>query len=87
MFAEISKSILANGTSLAFTVTKEDEKQLRVVIIPAKGEADEKSRLNQPLLVIDTPENLDAQLGAQLADYQLVRQEAVNTIAEAATAL
>jgi hypothetical protein len=36
---------------------------------------------------VDTPENLDATLGEQLADYQAARQEARSSIAEVATAL
>ena len=87
MFTELAQTILAGGSSIAFTVTKEDDKQLRVVVMPSKAQADETSKLNQPILVIDTPENLDAQLGAQLASYQLARQETISTVLELESAL
>ena len=38
-------------------------------------------------MIVDTPENLDATLGEQLADYQAARQDARSSLADVTAAL
>jgi len=88
MFAEIAKNIVQNNSSLTFMVSRENDQSIRVVIVPVSLEGSpDHPVLKQPLHVVDTPENLDAHLGAQLAGYQETRQDMINSLTEAATVL
>lgn len=88
LFAEIAKNILQNNSSLTLMVSRENDQALRVVIVPVSPEGSpEHAALKQPLHVVDTPENLDAHLGVQLAAYQETRQEMINSLTEAAAVL
>lgn len=88
MFAEIAKNILQNNSSLTLMVSRENDQALRVVIVPVSPEGSpDHAALKQPLHVVETPENLDAHLGTQLAAYQEARQEMINSLTEAAAVL
>jgi PRTRC genetic system protein E len=87
MFTELAKVIQKGPAALSLNICREDEQRLRVLVIPPKSEGDDKAIANAPVLVIGTPEDLDAQLGAQIANYEQARQESVNALEEAAKAL
>ena len=88
LFAEISKNILQNNSSLTLMVSRENDQLLRVVVVPVSPDASpEHAVLKQPLHVVETPENLDAHLGTELAAYQEARQEMINSLTEAAAVL
>ena len=69
MFVELMP--LLAGRTVMITVAREDEKTLRVNVIPAarKLKEDENPALSTPLSYTGTPEELDAELGKHLASY------------------
>lgn len=90
MFAKIAKPLLAGEGTLHLVVCRENDTQLRVsvhVMDPKPDAGAKESALSRPVTIVDTPENLDATLGGQLADYQAARQEARSSLAEVAAAL
>jgi len=90
MFTKIAKPLLEGESTLHLVVCRENDTQLRVsvhVMDPKPDAGAKESALARPVTVVDTPENLDATLGEQLADYQAARQQARSSIAEVAAAL
>jgi PRTRC genetic system protein E len=53
---------LLAGRTVLITVAREDEKLVRVNIIPKKMKEDENPALTTPLSYTGTPEELDAEL-------------------------
>ncbi len=85
MLTELANPILKMGATVSLTVSKESDTTLRVVVIPttpANVQASHEA-LSQPLFIVDTPENLDRNLGRQLAEYTEARQDCINTLEEA----
>jgi PRTRC genetic system protein E len=61
---------LLAGRTVMITVAREDNQTLRVNVIPTtKSGATENPALTTPLSYTGTPEELDAELGKQLASY------------------
>ena len=90
MFAKIAKPLLTGESTLHLVVCRENDSQLRVTVhvMDPKPDAGAKdSALSHPVTIVDTPENLDASLGNQLADYEAVRQEARSSLADVTAAL
>ncbi len=68
MFVELMP--LLTGRTVMITVAREDDKTLRVNVIPTiKPGENENPALTTPLTYTGTPEELDADLGKQLANY------------------
>ena len=67
MFVELMP--LLAGRTVVITVAREDEKTVRVCIIPKKTGTDDHPALTTPLSYTGTPEELDAELGKHLASY------------------
>ena len=67
MFVELMP--LLAGRTVMMTVAREDDKTLRVNVIPKMVKDDENPALTTPLTYSGTPEELDAQLGKHLASY------------------
>ena len=66
MFVELMP--LLAGRAVMITVVREDHKTLRVNVIPTtKPGENENPALTTPLSYIGTPEELDAELGKQVA--------------------
>ncbi len=81
MFIELMP--LLAGRTVLITVAKVDDKTLRVNVIPAQAKADENPALSTPLTYTGSPEELDAELGKQLAGYVQTHQQTASTLAEA----
>lgn len=87
MFTKIAKPLLEGESTLHLVVCRENDTELRVsvhVMDPKPDAGAKESALSRPVTIVDTPENLDATLGEQLANYQAARQEAHSSIAEVA---
>jgi PRTRC genetic system protein E len=67
MFVELMP--LLAGRTVMITVARENDKMLRVNVIPKKARDDENPALTTPLSYTGTPEELDAELGKHLASY------------------
>ena len=67
MFAELMP--LLEGRTVLITVARENDKTLRVCVVPKKVKEDENPALTTPLSYTGTPEELDAELGKHLASY------------------
>ena len=67
MFVELMP--LLAGRTVMITVAREDEKTVRVCVIPKKVKEDDHPALTTPLSYTGTPEELDAELGKHLASY------------------
>jgi PRTRC genetic system protein E len=65
------------------TVAREDDKAVRVCIIPKKAKEDENPALTTPLSYTGTPEELDAELGRHLANYVECHTQLGSTLAQA----
>ena len=81
MFVELMP-VLA-GRTVMITVAREDDKTLRVNVIPAKSGADENPALTTPLSYTGTPEELDAELSKQVASYVECHRALGSTLASA----
>lgn len=81
MFVELMP--LLAGRTVMITVAREDDKMLRVNVIPAKSGADENPALTTPLSYTGTPEELDTELGHQLASYVECHRALASTLASA----
>ena len=83
MFVELMP-VLA-GRTVMITVAREDERTLRVNVIPAtrKLKEDENPALSTPLSYTGTPEELDAELGKHLASYVECHTRLGSTLAQA----
>jgi len=74
---------LLAGRTVMITVAREDEKTLRVNVIPKKSREDENPALTTPLSYTGTPEELDAELGKHLASYVECHAQLGSTLAQA----
>ena len=81
MFVELMP--LLAGRTVMITVAREDEKTLRVNVIPKKVNDDENPALTTPLSYTGTPEELDAELGKHLASYVECHTQLGSTLAQA----
>ena len=81
MFVELMP--LLAGRTVMITVAREDEKTLRVNVIPKKSREDENPALTTPLSYTGTPEELDAELGKHLASYVECHAQLGSTLAQA----
>ncbi len=90
MFTKIAKPLLEGESTLHLVVCRDSDTQLRVTVhvMDPKPDANAKeSALSRPVTIVDTPENLDATLGDQLANFQATRQEARSSLADVTAAL
>jgi PRTRC genetic system protein E len=74
---------LLAGRTVMITVARENEKTLRLHIIPKKVKEDENSALSTPLSYTGTPEELDRELGKHLASYVECHTQLGSTLAQA----
>ena len=81
MFVEIMP--LLAGRTVMITVAREDEKTVRVCVIPKKAKEDDHPALTTPLSYTGTPEELDAELGKHLASYVECHTQLGSTLAQA----
>jgi len=82
MFVELMP--LLAGRTVMITVAREDDKTLRVNVIPTtKAGSTENPALTTPLSYTGTPEDLDAELGKQLTSYADCHQALGSTLASA----
>lgn len=82
MFVELMP--LLAGRTVMITVAREDDRTLRVNVIPTtKPGSVENPALTTPLSYAGTPEELDAELGKQLASYVECHQALGSTLASA----
>lgn len=82
MFVEIMP--LLAGRTVMITVARADEQTLRVNVIPTiKSGETENPALTTPLSYTGTPEELDAELGKQLASYVECHRALGSTLAAA----
>lgn len=81
MFVELMPMLA--GRTVMITVAREDDKTLRVNVIPRKMKDDENPALTTPLSYAGTPEELDAELGRHLAGYVECHARLGSTLAQA----
>ena len=81
MFVELMP--LLSGRTVMITVARENDKMLRVNVIPKKLREDENPALTTPLSYTGTPEELDAELGKHLASYVECHTQLGSTLAQA----
>ena len=81
MFVELMP--LLAGRTVMITVAREDEKTVRVCVIPKKVKEDDNPALTTPLSYTGTPEELDAELGKHLASYVECHTQLGSTLAQA----
>ncbi len=82
MFVELMP--LLAGRTVMITAAREDDKTLRVNVIPTTKSGDaENPALTTPLSYTGTPEELDAELGKQLASYVECHRALGSTLAAA----
>ena len=81
MFVELMP--LLAGRTVLITVAREDDKTLRVCVIPKKAKEDDNPALTTPLSYTGTPEELDAELGKHLAGYVECHTQLGSTLAQA----
>ena len=81
MFVELMP--LLAGRTVMITVARVDDRTLRVNVIPTKTNENENAALTTPLSYTGTPEELDRELGNQLASYVEAHQQLGSTLAQA----
>jgi PRTRC genetic system protein E len=81
MFVELMP--LLAGRTVLITVARENEKTVRVCVIPKKVKEDDHPALTTPLSYTGTPEELDAELGKHLASYVECHTQLGSTLAQA----
>ena len=81
MFVELMP--LLAGRAVMITATRENEKTVRVCVIPKKAKEDDHPALTTPLSYTGTPEELDAELGKHLASYVECHTQLGSTLAQA----
>ncbi len=81
MFVELMP--LLAGRTVLITVAREDDKTVRVCVIPKKTKEDENPALSTPLSYAGTPEELDVELGKHLAGYVDCHTRLGSTLAQA----
>jgi PRTRC genetic system protein E len=75
---------LLAGRTVMITVVREDDRTLRVNVIPTtKSGATKNPALTTPLSYTGTPEELDAELGKQLTSYVKRHRGLSSTLAAA----
>src|SRR5438874_1833567 len=74
---------LLAGRTVLITVAREDDKMLRVCVIPKKAKEDDNLALTTPLSYTGTPEELDAELGKHLASFVECHTQLGSTLAQA----
>jgi len=73
---------LLAGRTVMITVARVDDRTLRVNVIPTKRNEDENAALTTPLSYTGTPEELDGELGKQVAAYVETHQQLGSTLAQ-----
>ena len=81
MFVELMP--LLAGRTVMITVAREDEKTLRVNVLPTKSGDGENPALTTPLSYTGTPEELEAELSRELAGYVECHRALSSTLASA----
>ena len=86
MFTELSP-LLKKGDTLVITVSKETDTTFRVNVIPKLFTLDgehgpQRAAVNQPLSIVATEAELDAEFGDTLAKYSASTNTLLNTLAE-----
>jgi len=71
------------GRTVMITVARVDDRTLRVNVIPTKTSENENAALTTPLSYTGTPEELDGELGKQVAGYVETHQQLGSTLAQA----
>ena len=80
MFVELMP--LLAGRTVMITVARVDDRTLRVNVIPTKTSESENAALTTPLSYTGTPEELDRELGKQVAGYVEAHQQLGSTLAQ-----
>ena len=80
MFVELMP--LLAGRTVMITVARVDNRTLRVNVIPTKTSESENAALTTPLSYTGTPEELDGELGKQVASYVEAHQQLGSTLAQ-----
>ena len=80
MFVELMP--LLAGRTVMVTVTRVDDRTLRVNVIPTKTSESENAALTIPLSCTGAPEELDRELGKQVASYVEAHQQLGSTLAQ-----
>jgi len=73
---------LLAGRTVMITVARVDDRTLRVNVIPTKTSESENAALTTPLSYTGTPEELDRELGKQVASYVEAHQQLGSTLAQ-----
>ena len=81
MFVELMP-VLA-GRTVLISVTRVDDKTIRVCVIPKKVKEDDNPALATPLSYTGTPEELDVELGKHLASYVECHTQLGSTLVQA----
>lgn len=81
MFVELMPMLA--GRTVMVTVAREDDKTVRVCVIPKKAKDDDNPALTTPLSYTGTPEELDSELGKHLASYVECHTQLGSTLAQA----
>jgi PRTRC genetic system protein E len=81
MFVELMP--LLAGRTVVITVARENDKTVRVNVIPKKVKEDDNPALSTPLSYTGTPEELDAELGKHLVSYVECHTQLGSTLAQA----
>jgi len=74
---------LLAGRTVMITVARVDDRTLRVNVIPTKTNDSENAALTTPLSYTGTPEELDRELGQQLAGYVEAHQQLGSNLTQA----
>lgn len=82
----ISLHAIAKQATLMITVAAEGDDQLRVTVTPAPLDGKAKAGLPQPLSLVATPEEFDADFGTALATWRAPKRSLVQQVQEAAGA-
>ena len=80
MFVELMP--LLAGRTVMITVARVDDRTLRVNVIPTKTSESENAALTTPLSYTGTPDELDRELGKQVAGYVEVHQQLGSPLAQ-----
>ena len=80
MFVELMP--LLAGRTVMITVARVDDRTLRCNVIPTKTNESENAALTTPLSYTGTPEELDRELGKQVASYVEAHQQLGSTLAQ-----
>ena len=83
MFVELMP--LLAGRTVMITVARVDDRTLRVNVIPTKKSEDENAALTTPLSYTGAPEDLDGELGKQVASYVEAHQQLGSTLVQVKT--